>query len=465
MSGKISTILILGARGDLAGRLLLPAVGQLLMMEPHRTLHLIGSGSGQWTNETWRQRVKESFDSATVTGDTAASVLKSTTYLRGDVTDPKDLQKLIDACKGAPAIYFALPPAVVIQTCIALEEVTLPVGTVFALEKPFGTDEASAHALNQQLLKLVPEEQIYRVDHFLGRSTVLNLLGLRFANQIFEPLWNSKYIEKVEIVYDEQLALEGRARYYDKAGALVDMIQSHLLQVMSVLAMEPPATLGAADLRDAKGLVLRATHVFDDDPRASSRRARYTAGTVVDRALPSYVDEAGVDPAMMTETLAEVSFEIANWRWAGVPFTLRSGKALANRQREIIVTFKQVPHLPTGLTGLDSPTVLRLALAPDEMSLELNINGPGDPRVLKRVDLHAGFGPGQLLAYGEILSAILDGDPSLSVRGDIAEQCWRIVAPVLTAWGQEEIPLVDYAAGSNGPQDWVGSPLRGSSQV
>ena len=455
MGGKVSTILILGARGDLAGRLLLPAVGQLLMAEPDRDLQLIGSGSREWSNDAWRQRVKDSFDSASATGDTAASVLEATTYVRGDVTNAKDLQKLIDACTGTPAIYFALPPAVVLKACAALEGVALPQGTVLALEKPFGTDEKSAQALNQQILKLVPEEQVYRVDHFLGRSTVFNLLGLRFANQIFEPLWNSKYIEKVEIVYDEQLALEGRARYYDKAGALVDMIQSHLLQVMSVLAMEPPATLGAADFRDAKGLVLRATHLFGDDPRTSSRRGRYTAGKIGDRTLPSYVDEAGVDPAMMTETLAEVTVEIANWRWAGVPFTLRSGKALANRQREIIVTFKQVPHLPTGLTGLDAPTVLRIALAPDEMSLELNINGPGDPRVLKRVDLHAGFGPGQLLAYGEILAAILDGDPSLSVRGDIAEQCWRIVAPVLTAWGKGVVPLADYAAGSDGPQEWA----------
>ncbi len=450
MTGKVSTIIILGARGDLSSRLLLPALGQLLMREPERELDLIGSGSRDWSNETWRQRVKES-----VKGDAAASVLKSTTYRRADVSRPGDLQELIDACQGVPAIYFALPPAIVIAACVALEEVTLLPGTVLALEKPFGTDEQSAHALNQQILKLVPEEQIYRVDHFLGRSTGFNLLGLSFANRIFEPLWNSGHIEKVEIVYDEQLGLEGRARYYDNAGALIDMIQSHLLQVMSVLAMEPPATLGAADLRDAKGIILRAAHVFGDDPQASSRRARYTAGTVAGRWLPSYLDEVGVDPGLKTETPAEVTVEIDTWRWAGVPFTLRSGKALANRQREIIVTFRQVPRLPTGLSGLDAPTVLRIALAPDEMSLELNLNGPGDPRVLKRVGLHADFGPGQLLAYGEILSAILDGDPSLSVRADTAEQCWRIVEPVLTAWRKDEVPLVEYAAGSNGPQDWV----------
>lgn len=458
MTEAISTILILGARGDLSSRLFLPALGQILMMKPDRNLRLLGSGSGAWSNDTWRKRVKESFDSASVTGDAAASVLQSTTYLAGDVTKPADLQKLIDACEGTPAIYFALPPAIVAKACVALEKVTLPAGTVLALEKPFGTDEKSARALNQQITKLVPEEQIHRVDHFLGRSTVFNLLGLRFANRIFEPLWNSDHVEKVEIVYDEQLALEGRARYYDKAGALVDMIQSHLLQVMSVLAMEPPSTLDASDLRDAKGLVLRATHVFDDNPRASSRRARYTAGTIAGRTLPSYVDEPGVDPARDTETLAELTLEIDTWRWAGVPFTLRSGKALANRRREIVVTFKQVPHLPTGLSGLNAPTVLRISLAPDDMSLELNINGPGDPRALKRVSLHADFGPGQLLAYGEILLAILDGDPSLSVRGDTAEQCWRIVAPVLTAWRKGKVPLADYAAGSNGPQNWVPKP-------
>ena len=425
------------------------------MMEPNRHIHLLGSGSGEWSNETWRARVMESFDSASVTGDTAASMVGSTEYIQADVTNPDDLQKLVEACQGVPAIYFALPPAVVVKACIALEKVTLPAGTVIALEKPFGTDEKSAQKLNEQLLKLVPEDQIHRVDHFLGRSTVFNLLGLRFANRIFEPLWNSEHIEKVEIVYDEQLALEGRARYYDKAGALVDMIQSHLLQVMAVLAMEPPVTLGATDVRGAKGTILRATHVFNDDPRAFSRRARYSAGTVSDRRLGSYVDEPGVNPALETETLAEVTFGIDTWRWAGVPFTLRSGKALANRRREIVVTFKQVPHLPTGLSGLAAPTVLRIALAPDEMSLELNINGPGDPTVLKRVSLRADFGPGQLLAYGEILSGILDGDPALSVRGDVAERCWHIVAPVLSAWREGAVPLAEYAAGSNGPHEWA----------
>ena len=172
------------------------------------------------------------------------------------------------------------------------------------------------------------------------------------------------------------------------------------------------------------------------------------------RKLPDYLDEPGVEAGNGTETLAEVAFEIDNWRWKGVPFTLRSGKALGARRREIVVTFKDVPHLPAGLTGLQKPTVLRLLLAPDEMTLELNINGPGDPYDISRVDLEAAFGPGQFLAYGEVLEGILQLDPTLSVRGDTAEECWRIVAPVLAAWKDDKVPLAGYTAGSAGPADW-----------
>ncbi|MDF2442114.1 MAG: glucose-6-phosphate 1-dehydrogenase, partial [Subtercola sp.] len=353
-----------------------------------------------------------------------------------------------------PALYFALPPAITEKACEQLATMSLPPKTSLALEKPFGTDEQSAIALNELLLKLVPEEQVHRVDHFLGRSTVLNLLGLRFANRIFEPVWNAEHIEKIEIIYDEQLALEGRARYYDKAGALVDMIQSHLLQVMAVVAMEPPSTLKSSDLRDAKQLVLRATQVWQGDAIAASRRARYTAGEVQGRQLPAYVDEAGVDPARETETLAEVTFEVNTWRWAGIPFTLRSGKALAERRREIVITFRPARQLPVGLKGHNDPTVLRVFLAPDEMSLEININGPGDPYELERISLDAHFGDGQLLAYREVLAGILDGDSSLSVRGDSAVEGWRIVAPIIEAWKRDEVPIDDYHAGTEGPTFW-----------
>ncbi|MCU1482350.1 MAG: glucose-6-phosphate dehydrogenase [Subtercola sp.] len=454
MSQSISTLVILGASGDLSARLLLPGLAQLLTSEPERTLTLIGAGSETWDDAKWHQVITSSFAEVNASGETVAGILSGSHYFQADVTKPEDLQKILDACEGTPAIYFALPPAVAAKACAALQDVKFPEGLTLALEKPFGIDEQSAIDLNALLLKLVPEEQIHRVDHFLGRSTVLNLLGLRFANRIFEPVWNAEHIEKIEIIYDEQLALEGRARYYDTAGALVDMIQSHLLQVMAVVAMEPPSTLRSHDLRDAKQLVLRATRVWQGDAIAGSRRARYGAGEVQGRQLPSYVDEPGVDPKRETETLAEVTFEINTWRWAGIPFTLRSGKALAERRREIVITFRPARQLPVGLKGHNDPTVLRVFLAPDEMSLEININGPGDPYELERISLDAHFGDGQLLAYREVLAGILDGDSSLSVRGDSAVEGWRIVAPIVKAWHDDEVPIDTYRAGSEGPTLW-----------
>ncbi len=455
MTQSVTTLLILGASGDLTSRLLLPALGQLLTKEPDRRLKLVGAGSEDWTDVHWRHIVRTSFSTMKAKGAAVDDLLKNTRYLSADVTKAGDLSRLLEACEGTPAIYFALPPAVAATACHALEKVELPPKTELALEKPFGTDRRSAIALNAQLAKLVPEDQVHRVDHFLGNSTVFNLLGLRFANRIFEPLWNADHIERVDVIYDETLALEGRARYYDMAGALTDMIQSHLLQVLAVLAMEPPSTLGPRDLRDAKGAVLRATRVWNDSPLESSRRARYTAGAVGTEKVPSYVDEPGVDSSRDTETLAEATFQIDTWRWAGVPFTLRSGKALGERRREIVVTFRAAPHVPIGLRGTHEPTKLRIMLAPDGMALELNVNGPGDPNVIDRASLTADFGPGQLQAYGEVLAGVLDGDPSLSVRGDTAVECWRIVSPILKEWSEGKVPLDTYGAGSRGPRGWI----------
>ncbi|GAB2512931.1 glucose-6-phosphate dehydrogenase [Paramicrobacterium agarici] len=449
-----TTLILFGGSGDLSSRLLLPALGQLLTDRADIRVQLIGVGADSLSDDEWSDRVRSSFDTTDSSGEAVDALLRETTYIEADVTDADALSDVLSKAEGAPAVYFALPPHVTEKACVALESVDLPEGTVLGMEKPFGNDAESAHRLNQQLLRLVPEEQVHRVDHFLGQSTVLNLLGLRFANRVFEPLWNRDHIDSVGIVYDEQLGLEGRADYYDSAGALVDMIQSHLLQVMSIFAMEPPHSTDAVDLRDAKSTVLRATRVCDGDPVASSHRARYTEGTVGDRHFPSYVDEPNVDPSRKTETLAQVTFEIDNWRWAGVPFTLRSGKAIGTRRREIIVRFKPAPHVPGGLSGSSDADVLRIALGPDGMALEMNVNGPGDPWELDRVELSAEFGAGQLKAYGEVLESMLNGDPSLSVRGDAAEQMWRIVAPVIQAWRNGEVPLDEYATGSEGPEDW-----------
>src|SRR5215218_6962827 len=287
------TLLILGASGDLTARLLLPGLAGLLAQRVVDPVALVGSGMEGWDDERWRARVAESFGTVHADGPEVEAVAAQTRYLQADVTSEDGLRRLLDACEGPPVIYFALPPAITERACRALVPVGVPEGTGLAMEKPFGTDAASAAALNDLLAQLVPEDRVYRVDHFAAMSTVLNILGLRFANRMIEPLLNAEHVASVEIVFDESLGLEGRARYYDGAGAMVDMIQSHLLQVMSVVAMEAPPTLDAVDVRDGKAQVLRAAHVWDDDPVRFSRRARYTGGEIDGGRLPAYAEEEG----------------------------------------------------------------------------------------------------------------------------------------------------------------------------
>jgi glucose-6-phosphate 1-dehydrogenase len=447
------TLLVLGASGDLTARLLLPGLGGLLATGEAAGLSLVGSAADDWNDERWRRRVVESFAKAGDGDADMATVAQRTWYLRADVTREEDLRRLLDACTGPMIMYFALPPAVTAKACDALTGIPLPEGTRLVLEKPFGTDAATAKRLNQLLARLVPEDQIHRVDHFLGKSTVLNILGLRFANRVLEPVLNAEHVASVDIVFDESLALEGRAGYYDRAGALTDTIQSHLLQVLALLAMDPPPAATAREIRDRKAEVLRATRFWGDDPAAYSRRARYTAGELDGRRQPAYVDEPGVDPDRKTETLAEMVLAIDTWRWAGVPFRLRSGKALSSTRKEAVVTFKHAQRVPDRLTGYDRPDRLRISFGPDQLYIDLNVNGPADPFTLDHVTLRADFGPGNLPPYGEVLRGVLNDDPTLSVRGDAAEECWRIVEPVLAAWRRDEVPLLEYPAGSTGPRD------------
>jgi len=447
-----TTLLILGASGDLTSRLLLPAVAQLLHRDPHLELEMHGAGSDPWDDEQWRDTVRGAFEGV----DCAVEFerVSSTHYTMADITKGDDLAGLVRDVNDTLVIYFAVPPVVAAAACEALRGVDLPPDTILALEKPFGGDADGARRLNSTLAELLPESQVFRVDHFLGRSTLINVLGVRFANRVIEPVWSAEHVESVLVRYDESLALENRARYYDAAGAMVDMLQSHLLQVLAILAMEPPATLGERDLRDAKAAALRATRLWDD-ATTSSRRARYTAGRVGDRELPAYADEQGVDPSRRTETLAEIVCEVRTSRWRGVPFTLRSGKALGRKRTEIVVRFAPVRHVPDGLTGeLPDGGVLRFSLGPDAMWLDLSVNGGDDPFTLRRETLELELGHGSLLAYTEVLRQILERDVALSVRADAAEECWRIIEPVRDAWRRGDVPLDEYAAGSDGPAEW-----------
>ena len=319
MATRIDTLLVLGADGDLAGRLLLPGLASLLASDwaPRRRLLLLGAGLGELDEGAWQARLADAFASGG-RGRRVDETARGSRYRTCDVTSVEDLRGLLEDCDGTPAIYFALPPAVTARACQALRLLELPEGTVLAMEKPFGTGLEDARGLNELVATLVPEQQVFRIDHFLGRSDVLNILGVRFANRLLEPVWSNQHVESIEVVYDESLGLEGRAGYYDRAGALVDMVQSHLLQVMALLMMDPIARVDERDLRSGKAEVLRATKVRGG-PRRASRRARYTAGTLGGRRIPAYTREPGVDPSLRTETLAELTVEVNSWRWAGRP--------------------------------------------------------------------------------------------------------------------------------------------------
>ncbi len=360
------TLVILGASGDLTHRLLLPGLGTLLRARPALDVTLVGAAFDDLDDATWRERVREALAEGGCRTEHAERMASETRYEHLDVTDGAAMKAFladIDEAGRPIVLYFALPPAISQKACEVLSTLELPEGLRVAIEKPFGSSLESAKAFNKLLTSVVPEDRIFRVDHYLGKATVVNLLGIRFGNRIFEPVWNANNIERVEIIADEGLALEGRAGYYDKAGALKDMIQSHLLLVMAIFAMEEPANIDAIELRDLMMHTLRATQLWSGEGEVPSRRARYAAGTIDGREVPDYTAEPGVDPARQTETLAQLTVEICNARWAGVPFRLRSGKALGDGFRGIVVKFKPVAHLPGGFHNEAPPNVMVIGIA------------------------------------------------------------------------------------------------------
>ena len=446
-------LVILGASGDLTSRLLLPALAALVAHgSAPAGLEVVGVARDDWDDERFRAHCQPALDRFAGHVDAAArrTLLQALTYVRADVTDADQLAAAVGST--ACAVYLALPNTVFAPTCSALRSVGLADGSVLVVEKPFGTGLDDARSLNALVRQVVPEDRVFRVDHFLAKQTVVNVLGLRFANRVFEPVWNAVHVASVDIVFDETLALEGRAGYYDGAGALRDMLQNHLLQVLALVAMEPPTSTSARDLRDRRVDALRAVSVHDPQSAASSVRARYTAGSVGGRVLPAYADEPGVDPARGTETYAELLLAVDNWRWAGVPFRLRSGKALTRGRQEVVIAFRPVPHLPFPTPDPVRPNVLRLSLKPDRVALELNVNGPGDPFELEPAELGLELPDHELTPYSLLLADVFDAEPTLSIGGDEAEECWRIVEPVLAAWEAGQVPLIEYPAGTAGPE-------------
>jgi glucose-6-phosphate 1-dehydrogenase len=449
----IDRLNIFGATGDLGARYLLPALAAL-KAAGHLSdrFEFTGSDRSEWDDEQFRSWAATQLErhATHLPADARQAVVEMAHFKRADVTDPAAVAAAIKG-DGPVAVYLALPPAVFSQAVSTLDSAGLPSGSRILLEKPFGEDLTSAEELNRLLAHLLPEEAVFRADHFLAMSTVQNVLGLRLANRVLEPLWNSSHIAEVEIVWDERLTLEGRAGYYDGAGALKDMVQNHLLQVLCLVAMEPPISLGERDLRDRKVDVLRSVRpLTDDDVVHRTRRARYAAGRIDGHEVPNYVDEPGVEPDRRTETFAEVELEIDSWRWSGTTFRLRSGKALQRDRMEVAVHFRPVPHLPFGLGGDLLPNVLRFGLEPEGLTFDLMGTG-STARTLAPFELTAQMAPPDLPAYGRLLLALLAGNAALSIRGDEAEESWRVFTPVLSAWSRDLVPLEEYAAGSDGP--------------
>lgn len=436
---------ILGATGDLTGRYLLPALAELAAARAlPEDIEVVGVARDQWDDSRFRAHATERLDRHA--GDVPVSarerLVERLGYVAGDVTDPAVLGEAAGRSAGPLVAYLALPPAVFCPAVTALVGAGLAARTRLVVEKPFGTDLRSAQELNAVLAANLPERAVFRVDHFLGKQTVRNILGVRFANRLFEPLFCAEHVERIDIVWDETVALEGRAGYYDATGALRDMVQNHLLQLLALVAMDRPAGLGEGPLRDAKVAVLRAVRrLRRDEVERFTTRARYEG----------YVREPGVEPSRGTETFTTSTLFVDNERWAGVPFRLRTGKALAARRREVRVVFRPVERLPFGQRDDPGPNVLTMAMDPDRLAIDVALNGKGDPFCLDPARWELDLAPQELSAYARLLLDAFEGDPALAVRGDEAEESWRIVEPILGAWAKGAAPLAEYPAGSVRP--------------
>ena len=448
----IQRMVLFGASGDLTSRLLLPAVAQLAeqgSLPPG--LAIVGASNVDWTTDDFREHIAAGLREHTrVSASTRDRVVQMLTFQPVDVTSAPDVRRVIGQDHPDTLVYLALPPVLLQSVLPALATASLGAGDALAIEKPFGTDLASAKRLNETLRMQLPAPTIFRVDHFLSNELVRRVNSLRFLNRVFAPVWNAEHVDHVDISWLEDLTLEGRASYYDGAGAMKDMLQNHLMEVMALVLMEQPARLDAQSFRAVRVEALRAVATpVAETMRSTTVRARYTAGTIGSREVPSYVDEPGVDPTRDTETYAALTLEVHNPRWAGVPFTIRSGKALRAPSAEIAVHFRPLPRYLTDQWPGVEPNVLRVGLTEPYVRLSTTLNGP--ERTAEQRQLETLSTPPPLTAYAHLIREMLDNDPMLFIRGDEAEESWRIVDPVMQAWSAGAVPMQEYPAGGEAP--------------
>ncbi len=448
----IERMVLFGASGDLASRLLLPAVAQLAEADQlPAALTIVGSDLTEWSTDDFREHVASKLkEHATVTSATRDSVVSMLSFRPADVTQPEDVRRVIDADHPGTLAYLALPPSLLTKALSALATTTLGAADAVAIEKPFGTDLASARHLNEILRIELPEPTIFRIDHFLSSELVRRVVILRFLNRVFEPILNAVHVDRVDISWLESLTLEGRAAYFDGAGALKDMVQNHLMEAVALVLMQQPARADADSFRSVRVEALRAVATPSAERMGSDTiRARYTAGTIGSRQVPSYVDEPGVDPSRKTETYASLTLGVNSPRWDGVPFTLRSGKAFETDSAEIAIHFRPLPRYLTDQWPGVEPNVLRIGLTEPYVRLATTLNGPG--QTAEHRQLEARSTPPRLTAYAHLIQEMLEGDPMLFIRGDEAEEAWRIIDPVMAAWAAGDVPMQEYAAGTAPP--------------
>ncbi len=449
----IGRLVVIGL-GDVTMRYLIPALAELVQAgELADDFSFVGVGRHDRSTDWLRDQAADALRDRSDTDEQSQQLLvDSMTYRRADATDAESLAAVFEDSDAA-VVYLALPPAIFADTIKALVEAGLPEGSRLVVEKPFGTDAASAEQLNDLIHRQFDEHDVFRVDHFLGKQTAHNIIAARFANRILEPVWSHVDIARVEVIWDETLALEGRAGYYDGTGAAKDMLQNHLLQLMCLVAMEPPDSLDHSCIADRKVEVLRATRPWAQDLASCSVRARYTAGRSDGGEVPAYVDEEGVDPDAATETFAEITLSIDSPRWHEVPFTLRSGKALAADCHEIAIHFRQCEHDAFSPDSSGEANVLRLRVEPDQLAICLRLSVGGGPDEVTSRELVHGFPEAPLGAYALLLREALIGDSGYSVRDDEAVESWRVIEPFLEAWAADHVPLLEYSAGSPSPSD------------